>query len=91
MTMMVRCVGYNTSHERYFTVGKTYEWCDGNLTSDVGHTYTKDCGADVRGTDPSKWGLRRWYEFEVVDDDQTIDTDAFEISFDSLMNGVSRR
>lgn len=84
--MFVKCVGYNTDHERFFTIGKIYEW-NGTLVSDRGYVYKEK----VEGDDPSRWSLRHWYEFEVVGEETELDTDKFEIPFESILNGVSKK
>ena len=60
----VVCVGYKRA-ERFFTIGKIYEWKDNTITSDKGFTYNGDVAnaANVYGTDPEKWGLSNWYTF----------------------------
>lgn len=70
MKIMVRCKGYKSS-ERYFTVGKVYEWEDGNLTNDNGFTYDNFM---CDGADPKEWSLSAWYDFEVVKDQKIVIT-----------------
>lgn len=60
--MKVKCTGYKSA-ERYFTVGKVYEWKDNTLKNDNGFVYTS---CMVGGDDPDKWHLSDWYTFEVV-------------------------
>ena len=64
MKIKVRCTGYKTT-ERYFTMGKVYEWVDGKLKSDTGYTYT----SLVSGSNPNKWDLSDSYSFAVVRDE----------------------
>ena len=59
--MKVVCTGYKTP-ERYFTIGKVYEWEDNKLTSDDGYTFT----SMVDGTDPALWALSDFYTFSKV-------------------------
>lgn len=67
--MKVKCVGYKKD-ERFFTVGKVYEWYANNtMTSDRGFTYS---GNMVAGDDPSKWWLSKYYTFEKVDEPEMI-------------------
>lgn len=65
--MKVKCVGYKRE-ERYFTIGKVYEWEDGKLRSDNGYVYD----GMVSGEDPSLWMLSEWYDFEVVKEREFI-------------------
>lgn len=65
--MKVKCVGYKRE-ERYFTIGKVYEWEDGKLRSDTGYDYE----GMVSGEDPSLWMLSKWYDFEVVKEREFI-------------------
>ena len=60
----VVCTGYKKA-ERYFTIGKIYEWKDNTITSDRGFTYHGglDNPTNVCGSDPEKWGLSTWYTF----------------------------
>lgn len=59
--MKVKCTGYKKD-ERYFTVGKVYEWKDGEIKNDFGGSYILCC----QGKDPDKWLLSYFYKFEVV-------------------------
>lgn len=67
MKIKVRCKGYKRG-EKYFTIGKVYEWEDGHLTNDYGFVY----GSLVEGAAPQEWKLLHWYDFEVVCDDRKI-------------------
>lgn len=58
----VRCTGYNNL-ERYFTKGKVYEVKDNAITNDNGYTY----GGSFESRNIIDW-LKRWYNFEVVED-----------------------
>lgn len=69
MKIKVRCKGYKRG-EKYFTIGKVYEWEDGRLTCDDGDTYKNL----VEGTDPKNWGLSQYYDFEVVQDQKIVIT-----------------
>lgn len=60
--MKVKCTGYKSS-ERYFTVGKVYEWKDDCMECDNGFVYSS---CMVGGDNPDKWELSDWYTFEVV-------------------------
>ena len=59
----VKCTAYK-AEEKFFTVGKVYEWIDGKLKEDNGFSYTHM----VKGTDPKKWELSKYYEFELVNE-----------------------
>lgn len=61
-TLKVRCVGYKQKREKYFTLGKVYEWVNDTLMNDNGYTYE----VSVDGKDPSAWALSEFYSFEVV-------------------------
>lgn len=75
MKIKVRCKGYKRG-EKYFTIGKVYEWEDGRLTNDRGNTYKYA----VNGKNPKEWDLSNWYDFEVVQDQKiVITTDGEEI------------
>lgn len=63
MEFKVKCVGYKTN-EKFFTIGKTYEWKDGKLTNDNGFTYSGSY--PVGGEDVEKWGLSGWYTFKKI-------------------------
>lgn len=67
MKIKVRCKGYKRG-EKYFTIGKVYEWEDGRLTNDDGFVYD----SLVEGAAPQEWKLSHWYDFEVVCDDRKI-------------------
>lgn len=67
--MKVKCVGYK-QNEKYFTIGKVYEWKNDSLVRDDGLCYT----ALVEGNDPSKWTLSKWYTFEVVSEQKIVIT-----------------
>lgn len=68
--MKVKCTGYKGT-ERYFTVGKVYEWKDDYMECDDGFAYT----TMVSGNNPDKWQLSHWYTFEVVNE-QKFNEDA---------------
>lgn len=61
-TLKVRCVGYKQEREKYFTLGKVYEWVNNTLINDNGDKYSNT----VQGTNPADWKLSSWYTFEVV-------------------------
>ena len=61
-TFKVVCVKYKTP-ERAFTIGKIYTWDNDTIVSDNGFKYSPTSGANVTGTDPSKWELSGFYEF----------------------------
>lgn len=64
--MKVKCTKYNTD-ERYFTLGKIYEVRkDGSIKNDNGFVYKVASNMPL-GDSPLQY-LRRWYEFQVVDD-----------------------
>lgn len=67
MKIKVRCTEQKRG-EKYFAIGKIYEWEDDILINDNGYAYS----SSVMGTDPSKWDLSKWYEFEVVSDQKKI-------------------
>lgn len=70
MKIKVRCKGYKRG-EKYFTIGKVYEWEDGRLKNDNNFFYdTFMC----KGTDPQEWNLSDWYDFEVVQDQKIVIT-----------------
>ena len=69
--MKVKCTGYK-SDERYFTVGKVYEWENGTLKDDNGYIYNSRM---VGVNNPDKWVLSDWYTFEVVNE-QKFNEDA---------------
>lgn len=70
MKIKVRCKGYKRG-EKYFTIGKVYEWEDGRLKNDNNFIYdTFMC----KGTDPQEWNLSGWYDFEVVQDQEIVIT-----------------
>ena len=55
----VKCV---KAKRTSFTVGKIYEWVDGNLKDDYGFTFHLWC----QGSDPSAWDFHN-YKFELAD------------------------
>lgn len=69
--MKVKCVGYKTG-ERYFTCGKIYEWSEDSFVNDRGYDYNAGLYKAAKGTDPKKWELSYWYEFEVVERESKI-------------------
>lgn len=84
-TFTVRCIKYNQSFEKFFSIGKEYEVKDGCITNDNGFVY----GYDPKMTadsDPTSWFLDNWYEFEVVS--QPSVPDRFEVTFDDMLEGV---
>lgn len=69
MTFKVKCTGYK-KNERLFTLGKIYEWKDGNLMNDKGFVYN----VTVKEHDPKMWELSHFYDFEVVNEKKIIVT-----------------
>ena len=63
MEFNVRCTK-QIKEEKCFTVGKIYHWQDDTIVSDTGYKYE----TMVNGTDISKWGLSRYYEFGKVEE-----------------------
>ena len=61
----VRCIRYNQNDERRFTIGKVYEVKNDTIQSDSGFTYRNYSPY----TSVIDW-LRRWYEFELVEEKQ---------------------
>ncbi len=78
----IRCVGYTQRRESYFTIGKEYEVSSGGrVTNDRGYTYN-----DPRmkpDSDPARWYLSAWYEFEIVYD--VAMPEHLELSFEDVM------
>jgi hypothetical protein len=63
MNFKVKCVGYVSKTEKYFTVGKVYNVEDGELISDDGFRY------DTWGEtfeDLQQW-FKKWYKFELIE------------------------
>lgn len=60
-TFKVVCVE-QLKFETSFTVGKIYTWDEGKLIDDDGYVFT----SVVKGTDPDKWGLSKYYKFIVI-------------------------
>lgn len=84
-TFTVRCVKYNQSFEKFFSIGKEYEVKDGYIANDNGFVYSYD-PAMTADSDPSSWFLNSWYKFEVVS--QSSVPDHFEVTFDDMLEGV---
>ena len=85
---IARCVGYTQNREKYFTIGKEYEICDGQIISDNGFKYSKDPKM-TQDSNPRDWYLSDWYIFEIIDD--SVTPEQFEISFDDIFEGVSTK
>lgn len=66
MTFILKCVGYNSS-ERRFTIGKTYEFKDGNFYNDRGFNYKHWDESNSTPDGVIEW-FSRWYKFELVTD-----------------------
>lgn len=84
-TFTVRCVKYNQSFEKFFSIGKEYEVKDGYITNDNGFVYAYDHKMTA-DSNPSSWFLNVWYEFEIVS--QPSVPDHFEVTFDDMLEGV---
>lgn len=61
----VRCIRYNQNNARQFTIGKVYDMKNDTIQSDSGFTY-RNYSPYASVID---W-LRRWYEFELVEEKQ---------------------
>lgn len=80
------CTGYRAP-ERYFTIGNLYKVTDHSITNDHGYTYYDR--KMEQASDPDKWYLADWYEFEIIEEHSV--PDQLEISIDDILGITASR
>jgi len=85
MTFTLKCVGYNAG-ERCFTIGKTYEFKDGNFYSDRDFNYKHWNESNSTPAGVIEW-FSPWYKFELVSAEKIVITHDYKTTTATLYRG----